>query len=300
MIVYYCDIFPFHNSKYQRRIWIYKTSSGINYACYKGKGLRVIKNNDIELIELLQDDYNNDKVFIAGNERQKQLYKWLTTPEITNNNYIKQLSSSSSSSNVYLEITDNCNLSCPYCFIKSKGMELDVNLVLSILAAIKNIGWPSISLGGGEPTIHPDIETIVDGAIALGLDVCIKTNGTNPNDNIHKLSNRPIQWDISVHDNVRGEGTFKLIEDTLKQLKQKNVHVRRCLTTMSQQCIGHESKMIEWAYQNGFKEIDFTFPIVSNSSSCMQEHDQNKIGGSLIAIYENAKIFAPSGAKLNV
>ena len=81
-----------------------------------------------------------------------------------------------------LEITDACNLSCPMCYANSrpglKHKSFD-QITAAINALVKAEGRPEVlQLSGGEPTVHPQLEQIIDYALAQPIDyVMLNTNG---------------------------------------------------------------------------------------------------------------------------
>jgi hypothetical protein len=81
-----------------------------------------------------------------------------------------------------LEITDNCNLTCPMCFASSAPGRSHVpadrcKSAIDRLVAVE--GRPEVlQLSGGEPTIHPEFLSILDYACDQPIDVVmINTNG---------------------------------------------------------------------------------------------------------------------------
>lgn len=81
-----------------------------------------------------------------------------------------------------LEITDNCNLECPLCYAHSKpGLKhRSVEQVRSAIdALVASEGRVEVlQISGGEPTTHPELETVLDYALSQPIDyVMINTNG---------------------------------------------------------------------------------------------------------------------------
>ncbi len=81
-----------------------------------------------------------------------------------------------------VEITDNCNLTCPVCFAESSPQEAHKPLsdVIAMLdAVVANEGEPDVvQISGGEPTLHPEFFTILDAAKARPIrHLMINTNG---------------------------------------------------------------------------------------------------------------------------
>ncbi|MCP4700029.1 MAG: radical SAM protein [Gammaproteobacteria bacterium] len=82
-----------------------------------------------------------------------------------------------------IELTDNCNLSCPVCYAESSPQNMrhrSLEEVLAMLdAVIANEGEAdAVQLSGGEPTLHPDFFAILDAAKARPIrHLMINTNG---------------------------------------------------------------------------------------------------------------------------
>jgi uncharacterized radical SAM superfamily Fe-S cluster-containing enzyme len=81
-----------------------------------------------------------------------------------------------------LEITDNCNLTCSMCYadsrpgLKHKSLD-EVKRAIDTLVAAE--GQPDVlQLSGGEPTLHPEFEQILQYALSQPIHyVMINTNG---------------------------------------------------------------------------------------------------------------------------
>jgi uncharacterized radical SAM superfamily Fe-S cluster-containing enzyme len=81
-----------------------------------------------------------------------------------------------------VEITTNCNLTCPLCYASSApgGKHLSLaECCASIDRVVATEGRAEvIQLSGGEPTLHPQLAQIVEYALAQAVDyVMINTNG---------------------------------------------------------------------------------------------------------------------------
>ncbi|MBL7702483.1 MAG: radical SAM protein [Ferruginibacter sp.] len=82
-----------------------------------------------------------------------------------------------------VEITDRCNLSCPTCYAMSSphyGRHRTVEEVEKMLDIIvANEGQPDVvQISGGEPTVHPDLFTILDIAKTKPIKhLMLNTNG---------------------------------------------------------------------------------------------------------------------------
>ncbi|MFW6126187.1 MAG: adenosyl-hopene transferase HpnH [Chloroflexota bacterium] len=77
-----------------------------------------------------------------------------------------------------LEPTERCNLNCIGCGrVREYSGQLQSLTVDECLQAVDDANAPVVSVSGGEPLLHPDIEEIVDGIIQRGAFVHFCTNG---------------------------------------------------------------------------------------------------------------------------
>ena len=129
---------------------------------------------------------------------------------------------------LFVYVTDACNCSCRHCWIvpepqagekkRSRGRFLDLDLLEIVLIEAVALGLNSIKWTGGEPTIHPSFERLLDLQKIHGLSGAIETNGLNI---VPSLVRRMIDTGIrhisvsldgsrpETHDLIRGlEGAF--------------------------------------------------------------------------------------------
>ncbi|MFX0113091.1 MAG: radical SAM protein [Candidatus Hodarchaeota archaeon] len=85
-----------------------------------------------------------------------------------------------------LEITSKCNMNCPICFAetgsRSEGHHLSLRTIRSMIDTLLQSEGPAeiIQLSGGEPTLHPDLLTILHRLKKFGIKkILINTNGRN-------------------------------------------------------------------------------------------------------------------------
>lgn len=72
-----------------------------------------------------------------------------------------------------------CNLRCRYCDTEyalkiNQGNEMTIN---EIINKVKEIGYKNITITGGEPLIHKNVEQLIDKLIENGYNLNIETNG---------------------------------------------------------------------------------------------------------------------------
>lgn len=79
-------------------------------------------------------------------------------------------------------LTTRCNRTCPYCFAKKEmggatGDRMSWENLIFIADFLLKSGERSISLLGGEPTLHPDFVDFVCYLNERGFEICVFTNG---------------------------------------------------------------------------------------------------------------------------
>lgn len=85
---------------------------------------------------------------------------------------------------VILEVTDRCNLDCPFCFNKifirdiKRPNELDYQCIKDIIDNISIFGIKIIRFSGGEPLLREDIYDLMAYAKSKGLEIWLNTNAT--------------------------------------------------------------------------------------------------------------------------
>lgn len=141
---------------------------------------------------------------------------------------------------IYLQITRNCNLECPACFIKAKrdGKHVPTRFLLDIASFMGRNGLMEVRLTGGEPTTHPDFFDILHKFQEEGVYVSVATNGMFSQRTLDALCEERNLWIICSIDGNREThnryrpGTFDKIINNLKYIKKKNPLTRIRLTTV--------------------------------------------------------------------
>ena len=85
---------------------------------------------------------------------------------------------------IQLVLTNKCNLLCPFCSYGAvdRKLELSKSELRSVLCDFANLGSDAVTItGGGEPTLHPQFNAIINEALDLYYKVGMITNGTNWN-----------------------------------------------------------------------------------------------------------------------
>ena len=131
---------------------------------------------------------------------------------------------------VVWNVTRACNLKCKHCYENAgrKGTdELSTEDAIRTVDRLADAGVVFLAFSGGEPTVRPDILTLIRRAAQRGMYVAVATNGTtfsNP-DRVRLFKNAGMKFvqvsldgaDAKTHDEFRGlPGAF---ERTIRGIK---------------------------------------------------------------------------------
>jgi len=130
-----------------------------------------------------------------------------------------------------LEITDSCNLRCPVCY-SSSGPERMEHRPLSLIekmldAVVRNEGRPDVvQISGGEPTLHPDLFTIIKMAKARPIrHLMLNTNGVRiaqDSDFVRRLADSDPDLEIYLQfDSFEREALLDLRGGDLRSIREK-------------------------------------------------------------------------------
>ena len=105
---------------------------------------------------------------------------------------------------LWFHITNRCNLSCTHCLFSSSPADdrmLSGEQVVSIAGEAYQDGCRLFALTGGEPFVHPDIDTTVSSLLALPEShVAVLTNGMTVAAFIERLNPDPDFFHIQISD----------------------------------------------------------------------------------------------------
>ncbi len=140
--------------------------------------------------------------------------------------------------NIYFEITNACNLRCKHCYNDSGNGNLYLSPESIVQFVLKNIslGTRRVTLSGGEALLHPQLITILEKLINLGLFIEIITNGTllckETLCHLQKFRSN-ISFQISLegadpqtNDLVQGTGSFTKCMDNVSLLIKEGFNYR--------------------------------------------------------------------------
>ena len=144
---------------------------------------------------------------------------------------------------VELEPLFQCNLACSFCgkiqypeHILRKRMPVD-----TALAAIEESGAPMVSIAGGEPLVHPEVDVIARELVKRKKFVYLCTNGILMKKKLDLFEPSPyFAWVVHLdgmrkrHDEfVEREGTFDKAVDAIREAQRRGFRVNTNTTFLT-------------------------------------------------------------------
>lgn len=178
-----------------------------------------------------------------------------------------------------IDITNDCNLSCDYCFQDFRcdtKKSIPLNTIKEILSEAKDMGIFEVNICGGEPFKHKDIIDIITEIKRLDFNISIVTNGTLINkrtasilNDLDVIKNIQISFDShieSVHNRLRG-GYSQAIRG-LDYLLYHGGPTPSVGIVISKENIGHITESIDFFYRKGIKRFHMMNLLGNKELSC--------------------------------
>lgn len=164
---------------------------------------------------------------------------------------------------LFLYITTSCNLRCKHCYVGSNRLN-DANHISlqnaeKILQYFKTaFGCNKVFLLGGEPTLHPELDKIIDIALEYGYLVSLTSNGQFESEFFNKISPKKLPTinfslespNSETNNKIRGiTANFDKVIDNIKEAKKRNYNV------------GIECAVSEMNYSDMLEFVPFTLKL---------------------------------------
>lgn len=147
------------------------------------------------------------------------------------------------SSEVFIYLTNNCNLRCPYCYMFSgekKVDELSFDQWKVVLDALYTAGITALTFSGGEPLMYQYFVEICEYAASLGFHICVLSNGILWTETlVNRLASLldEVQISLDGYDEdsykfVRGSNDFQKVMESISLLSNSNVPLSISVTPL--------------------------------------------------------------------
>ena len=146
---------------------------------------------------------------------------------------------------LYLYLTDQCNLCCSHCWISpgfSQERQNSIPLadLIKTISEAKSLGLQSVKLTGGEPLLYRDIIGLLEYLVSEDLGILIETNGVLldknmvaalKDSNVDQISVSLDAATEALHDEFRGvKGSFRQVVNGLRLLSGSGLNFQVIMT----------------------------------------------------------------------
>lgn len=159
---------------------------------------------------------------------------------------------------IAISLSDICDRNCLYCFIseeKKSCTELvdTANLLRNLERLYNEHHFRLVTILGGEPSLYPNLERIVESIAKIGFELIIQTNGSLSTQKILKIKSFNIKAisysldssDKSVNDYLRFPGSFELVQNGISFCKKEKIPIRIC-SVVSKVNIHEIIRLFDW------------------------------------------------------
>ncbi len=198
-----------------------------------------------------------------------------------------------------LMLTNWCNYKCPYCFgmdrmaPKVKAHAMSDETFLGILDWLDKTNYRApIHLMGGEPTLHPKFEWIVDTLMERDFPIVVFSNLATDNapQYADKLSILPINWVVNVNNPKNwNETQRKNIESALSALGQKAAITFNIMPTEEDDYWAID--LIRRFNLRRDIKVGFVLPTVTNSNYSLADDEYTIVAAKTVKLAQEAERF---------
>lgn len=183
--------------------------------------------------------------------------------------------------NIYIELTDICNLHCKTCDNFSDMEHLTLEEMKDILNSARERNVRQLFITGGEPLTHRNIYDIISYAHKLRFHVNMSCNGTMVTEDVVKklieagLNNISLSLDGTkeVNDSIRGKGVHDKVLNTMKLFQEaKSSRMVNVLFTISHDTYTTLPYVIETVRKYGVRQMFLN----AFDPSFLKEHVEEK------------------------
>ena len=151
---------------------------------------------------------------------------------------------------IHLEISSRCNQRCVHCYqVPKRQQDMPTSLARELLARLSALGTISVTLSGGEPTLHADIEELLRQARRHDFVINLLTNGTMMPEsliatlqsvNVNAVQVSLYSTDPAVHDAItRVPGSHARTSRAIERLVAADIPVQVSCPVMRQNLAGY-------------------------------------------------------------
>ncbi|MDD2558494.1 MAG: DUF5714 domain-containing protein [Desulfuromonas sp.] len=201
---------------------------------------------------------------------------------------------------LWLHITDRCNLTCSHCLFSSgptQQRELPQEIILERAREAAAMGCRIFALTGGEPLVHHDFRALVSALLEIdNAHVVVLTNGLLLREQLEGMEwpKERLHLQISVdgdrerHDHLRGRGSYERLETQLEWL-HRSAHPFTLSMCVERNNAPDMPWLVEYAAASGASNVHFMWYFIRGRGSREQYIAPESLLPYLIRAYVRAR-----------
>lgn len=199
---------------------------------------------------------------------------------------------------IWFHLTNACNMSCAHClFCSGSGVspKIDRALLDREIPLLYDQGCTTFFFTGGEPFLYPDFTGLVDSILARdNTSVVVLTNGSLLEKHASWLRDSGsgrLRLQISIdgmrenHDNIRGDGAFDALRETLEFLRPLPVPVTLAMS-VSRDNVHEMTELPRFAHDTGVANVHFMWLFQKGNAAASELVAPDIAARELIQAYE--------------
>jgi MoaA/NifB/PqqE/SkfB family radical SAM enzyme len=189
---------------------------------------------------------------------------------------------------VIINFTKKCALNCEWCYVPFDKKDISGERLVSVIERVSELGFSSVTFGGGDPFQFRDLASAIIKAKKLGLFVHVDTHAITLSkskensyllDNYIDLIGLPLDGSTDkVHDLMRDRiGHYDLIIDKLAWLRNHEVLIKlnTMVSSVNEFDLANLGKLVQKIHPDRWSIYQYwaVGPAVKAQSNHMLEHD---------------------------
>jgi len=266
------------NFEFEQMNYLIPTSSFVGlfrkyndyYLLYNDSLKITLNEKTFNLISLLSCKKISEVVVLFG-EESLQIVENLIEDHIfcfsnCSKDFYKFSSDLSSPDILDLQITDVCNMNCKYCYsnIQNKGQTIPFDKLKKILSDAKEIGVSFVSITGGEPTLYPEFNQLVNYLKSNNFIIHCNINGSNLSpdiiDSLKQINDLGVSLDSlsKKYALLRGKNLMTTVYKNIKELIKSKIKFK-VVVVVSKVNINELDSLIKELFELGVRDIKLNY-----------------------------------------
>lgn len=190
-------------------------------------------------------------------------------------------------SEIWFHLTDACNCRCLHCLFGGRTgpvRSLSRDRIEALVDEAYDLGVRLVCFTGGEPFAYPDFPGLIESSLERkDLRVAVLTNAMLLPDHLHELTSLDttrmhfqvsMDGPESVHDKIRGEGSFAKTSAALKKMVESGLTCNIAMA-VNRENVASMAEVVGIVHELGVAAIHFMWHFNRGSGKTVHMHSEN-------------------------